>query len=778
VRRLLPIPLALAGAVFSACPAPPRDLVYDLARRSAVAERWSTHEVLLFGTPAAEPALPEGFYREAGTTGEPFLWARGEAEVSLRFESPAARAVVLDLEPYEGVSGQSVEVFLNGAHVGQFRLSDVRTRYRVELPAADQEAGENRLRFVFSETASPADIDPKSRDERHLAARFYSLVVGPAGDAGLVDLLGRDAPRPFGVTEAEGVPALTLVGPAAVRYAIRLPQGARLAFAPELPVAARAAAGAASFKVTIETEDAPGEKRELWSRVLRANDAPPGEIEVRLPGGAGRLARVSLAVDATDGGRFAWGTWKAPRILGRAEPDPLAPGPRPPSEDARADALRRRLGDANVVFVILDAARAREFGAYGYGRKTSPQIDAIARDGVVFEQVYTPAVYTLGAMSSVWTSQYPDRHHGNVSFSSPLPRDRLTLAEVLTGEGIHAAGFVATAVPGAFNGFDRGFSEFHEVWKEVGSRADVFREVIPPWLAANAGRRFFAYLHYREPHFPYDPEPPFDTMFGPDGPIPKASRRDMQFFVDVNQGRRPFSAEEKAHLVRLYDGNLAYVDHEIGVLREALEKTGLWDRTVFILAADHGESLLEHGFIGHNVQVYEESAHIPLIVHFPKGDFPRGVRVGGLVDLLDVAPTVADVFGVRDRGGADREFQGQSLLPLLAGGSGKPLVVSRTVWDRPRYALRDGTWTYVYDTATGEDLLFDTRVDPGETQDLSAGESLRTEWFRETLHHWMRHVFRPGGATAEAAPAAMTRDQCEDLKALGYIPGDHPCPAE
>jgi arylsulfatase A-like enzyme len=128
-----------------------------------------------------------------------------------------------------------------------------------------------------------------------------------------------------------------------------------------------------------------------------------------------------------------------------------------------------------VLFVILDAGRARSFGAYGYPRETTPQIDRLAAEGVVFERVYTPAVYTLGAMSSIWTSQYPDRHHSEVSFSARLPKDRLTLAELLSAQGVHTVGFVANAVAGKLFGFDRGFSEFHEVFRTIGSRGDVFR---------------------------------------------------------------------------------------------------------------------------------------------------------------------------------------------------------------------------------------------------------------------------------------------------------------
>ena len=188
----------------------------------------------------------------------------------------------------------------------------------------------------------------------------------------------------------------------------------------------------------------------------------------------------------------------------------------------------------------------------------------------------------------------------------------------------------------------------------------------------------------------------------------------------MNQGRRPFSEAEREHLVRLYDGNLAFADQEVGALRRALEAEGLWEKTVVIVAADHGEELFERGWIGHNVHLYEPSVHVPLIVRFPKGTGPAGVRVAALADLLDLAPTIADVFGVRGKGGSDREFQGRSLLPVIAGAPGKPAVLSRTVWDRPRYALRDERFKFLYDTQTGEEWLYDLAADPGETRDLAA----------------------------------------------------------
>jgi arylsulfatase len=768
-RRLLIVGSGLAlAAVGLGCPGRPKAVVYDLAARVPVAETWSAADVLRFGTPAAEPRLVDGYYRESGGAEEPFLWSKSEAEVAFRWDAALPRVAILDAAPYRGAREQSVEVLLNGTPVERFVLNDVRHRYRIGLPVAAQRPGDNRLRFVFAAAASPSDADPSSLDKRQLAAAFYTLVTGPSSDASLEDLLGRDAPRPFAVGVQEGVPSVTLLGPAMIRFAVRLPPSAELRFTPELLPSTRAAAGAASFRVTFETPE--GGEREAWSRVLDARAKAVGEQSVRLPGRAGDVVRVGLAVGEAGSPRFAWGRFVAPRVLGAGGSDPLQPAPVSSADNARAEPLRKTLAGANVLLVILDAGRAQSFGAYGYSRPTTPEIDRIAKEGVVFERVYTPAVYTLGAMSSVWTSQYPDRHHSEVSFSARLPKDRLTLAEVLSAQGIHTAGFVANSIAGRLFGFDRGFVEFDEVFRTLGSRGDVFRQALPPWLAAHRDRRFFAYLHFREPHFPYDPEPPFDTRFGPDGPIPKASRRDMSYFTEVNQGRRPFGEAEREHLVRLYDGNLAFADQEVGALRQAMEKEGLWEKTVVIVAADHGEELFERGWIGHNVHLYEPSVHVPLIIRFPTGAGLAGRRVAALADLLDVAPTIADILGVLGRGGSDREFQGRSLLPVIAGAPGKPAVLSRTVWDRPRYALRDERYKYVYYTQTGEEWLYDLQTDPGETRDFGSAEPLRAAYYRQALHAWTLKLARRGPAASEEA--RVTCEQCENLKSLGYIQGD------
>jgi arylsulfatase A-like enzyme len=211
----------------------------------------------------------------------------------------------------------------------------------------------------------------------------------------------------------------------------------------------------------------------------------------------------------------------------------------------------------------------------------------------------------------------------------------------------------------------------------------------------------------------------------------------------------------------------------VGALRRSLEEHGLWEKTVVIVTADHGEGLLEHGWVGHNVQLFEESVHVPLIVRFPRDHGPRGLRVKGLADLLGLAPTIADIFGLKDAEQVRSHFQGRTLLPQIAGAPGRAAVLSRTVWDRPIYGLRDDRYKFVYDTRTGAETLYDLASDPGETRDVRAAQPLRAAYYAQTLHHWTARVARR--TAGPESPTPLTRKQCEDLKALGYLGAGTDC---
>ncbi len=741
-----PAALLAAAAAFASCRG--RETVYmDLVALAPAAEHVRPYGFFALGTPGAEPARGPGLLRDAGG-GEPRLWSGRESELQLQLEGIATRAAVLDLTPPPGVVDQRLRVALNGSQVAELEIAPERRRYLVPLPAAAQKtgAGPARLGLRFRDVALAGNAGGRA------AAALHSVAWTAAGDPTLLELLEPGAPPPLAL---EGNPARIVQTAGALRYALRIPRGGELRFTPR--TYADGGRARARFRVTLETDSGA---RQLWARDLDATMAPV-EARVPLDAPSGILGRLSLEIA---GQSTAWGMWEAPRVVAD-EPPPSPPNrPLTPSEMARAAAVRGRLAGVNVLLLILDAARAREFGCYGYGRATTPELDRIAREGVVFERAYAPAVYTLASMASIWTSLYPDEHGAGVEQGRKLGPGPITLAERLETRGITSAGFVANGMAGQAFGLGRGFSTFKEVFRG-GSGASTFRLELWPWLEENRGKRFFAYAHYREPHFPYDAPREFVTKFGPDGPLSREAKTENRFVTSVNAGRE-LTPEEQAHLVRLYDANLAFADAEIGALRRRMEELGLWERTVLIVSADHGEALYEHdGFVGHNQQLYEPSVQIPLIVRFPAGRGPAGVRVAALVDTLDLAPTIVDLFGLS--GDAAEGFIGRSLLPVLSGARGKDVVFSRTTGDRPRYMARDERFKYVFHSRFGPQELYDLAADAGETHDLAQERPLLVSQYRQLVASWLLDM-KP--VEVEPVPeAALTLEQRENLKALGYV---------
>lgn len=717
------------------------ELLVRAAEHSAAMSFSSEPSVIRFGTPAAEVHEVRGFEHVApDPAAEPFVNVRRRAEMRLRWPEPARRVALLDLGVPAPSPFQTLRVLLNGRKVGLLGLTSGRRRYAVELPSERQEAGVNALTFLFGTgTASDAERTDGANAKHGVAARLFSLAV--AAPSAAMEALARE-PLPFSAW-AEG-DALVQAGPSRLAWALLAPAGARLQFTTS------ARHGEPRFRV--EVEKAHGERTEIW------RGGSERDVTLDLPAAAGDVVRVWLDVDGEEG-TPSWGAWTGLAAVGAVPPPPAA------IVAPAVAASRAQFASSNVLLVILDAGGARHFGCYGYKRRTTPNIDRIAAEGVLFERAYSPAVFTLSAMASVWTSQLPDRHHGGVSYDAALPAAVPTLAAIVSAAGINTAAFIGNNMAGTVFGLDRGFSEFYR----LSYRAEVLREYLYGWLSRNTKRRFLAYVHYREPHFPYDPPPPFDTLFGPDTPLPASAKTDSTWLERVNDGSHQPTAAEMDHLERLYDGNLASVDHEIGLLRKHLESLGLWDRTVVVIAADHGEAMYEHGFIGHNEQVYEESVRVPLIVHFPPGTIPGGRRADALTGLLDIAPTIGDVLGIPKS--RTPSFDGRSLLEAAAGGTDQPpgALLCRTVGPQPHYALVDGRYKYMYNMRGADEQLYDLARDPGERTDILQAEPVEAAYCRQRLFE--RLLALPGrmGTSAPATTWSVPADQLESLRALGYV---------
>ena len=436
----------------------------------------------------------------------------------------------------------------------------------------------------------------------------------------------------------------------------------------------------------------------------------------------------------------------------------------------------------NVLLVTIDTLRADHLGVYGYARPTSPRIDALAGQGVVFDRAYTYWPKTRGSMAIMLTGRRPSQN--GYSKSRPGLLDfNPTLASVLKEAGYVTAAAVDNPNVASANGYAKGFDTYRETWEEAAlptetDRARAITETAVDFLkGARRDRPFFLWLHYVSPHAPYTPPPPFDSAFldasaragprlrtvpGLHGGIPK------QWAV---RGQ-----DRLGYYVAQYDGEIAAVDQEVGRVMDALRESGAADRTVVVLTSDHGESLGEHDYyFDHGEDVFEPSLAIPLVLAGP--GVPAGRRVSGFASTLDVVPTVLDAVKVS----YPPELGGTSLLPMVRGESAGPdrLFAQN---DRNLSATWDRRFKLVA-TPVGDGrrlALYDRAQDPGETRNVSRAraDDLRVQT-RELEQHQER-ADRERAATRRLTEGAggegpMSPEACENLKALGYA--DARCPS-
>jgi arylsulfatase A-like enzyme len=447
---------------------------------------------------------------------------------------------------------------------------------------------------------------------------------------------------------------------------------------------------------------------------------------------------------------------------------------------------RRRAGAARgVLLVSIDTLRADHLGCYGYERATSPAIDRLARRGALFRNAWSTSSWTLPAHMSMLTSLYPSFHKlekGGSLGSVRLDESETTLAGVLRSAGFATAGLVAHPYLSAEWGFDRGF----DVYRRYSTRAAAQTERARRWLDwhllhAERGLHrpdFFLFLHYLDPHEPYDAPDGYAARFFPDyaGPLRPSSKLVTLF------AEQPFAdAQDLRYALALYDGEIAYADAHLGELWRSLEERGLADSTLVVLTSDHGEEMKDHGSMGHKETLYEEVLRVPLIVVAP-GAVEAGRSIDAPVSILDIAPTILDLTASAPLAKA----QGTSLRPLMSAGSRAAaappaarfaeLGPMQAEWERSfrRRAARSGALKLIVNYEAGGNPrreLYDLQRDPGERRDLWAAR--RDEKAVRRLAAALDDLVRAGSAYNPAFPR-QNEIEIDDatrqrLKALGYV---------
>ncbi len=275
----------------------------------------------------------------------------------------------------------------------------------------------------------------------------------------------------------------------------------------------------------------------------------------------------------------------------------------------------------NVLLITLDTTRADHLGCYGYRPAKTPNIDGLAREGFRFNRVYCPAPLTLPSHVSIMSGLYPVTH-GVRNNGHDLPSGIRTLAGILKAKGYATAAFVSSFSVDSRFGIDRGFDVYDDTFRadspfktqNAERRAEETFAKFSRWLENNGKNRFFGWVHYFDPHLPYDPPSPYKEAFEKDP----------------------------------YDGEIAYMDHYVGAILDRLREMGILERTLVVVAGDHGEGLGDKVELGHGIFLYEETLRVPLILHNPSV-FRRAQVIESEVRLIDVAPTILEILGLERR---------------------------------------------------------------------------------------------------------------------------------
>ena len=430
-------------------------------------------------------------------------------------------------------------------------------------------------------------------------------------------------------------------------------------------------------------------------------------------------------------------------------------------EDRRTEARGgpRFQGKPDIYIVLGDGCQAAHLGVYGYGRNTSPHIDAFAADAMVYENAYANASFTRSSVATLLTGLYPDSHKVRV-LQHELPARLLTLPEYLNARGYRTAVYSSSSVVSPPFGLKQGVDDFVNVrgLKYEGSNPKLFAG-FAGWLRKAAAPRF-AYVHFMNPHLPSVPAPGFVPPFAPGMKLPPY-RRMIELTEKAKDLSLPFSGDELRELVLGYDASIAWLDGEFGRVIAELKRKGLYDDSLVIFLADHGEAMKEHGVISHGSNVYDETARVPLIVKYPRSLALKG-RCLPVCEVADIFPTISGLLG------QEIGLDGRSLLARGAGRAyDDTLAVCRSFNPAGLYGLRWKNWYAILSTRGARPELYKLSADPR----LDVGRRLPrvTEYFLARFLDWLGRFRDRGDFSTQMNLKNLPAKDIEDMKTLGYL---------
>lgn len=424
-----------------------------------------------------------------------------------------------------------------------------------------------------------------------------------------------------------------------------------------------------------------------------------------------------------------------------------------------------------VVVLLLDTVRFDALGCYGHPNAPTPNIDAIAADGVRFEEAISTSGWTLPAVGSLLTGTWPTVHGGLGKSTRLTPiRDEIpTGPEVLEAHGFKTLAVANAAFVSPLLHLDRGFDVFdHQyTYNWDTRRADVSIDVAIDLLSKHRGHSRFLLVHLFDAHLDYDPPGAYASLYAEGRTKPPAPLTHDNC-LSLQMGDDPPSDADIDYVKALYEGEIAFMDAQIGRFVEELKARDAYDDGTIIVIADHGEEFWEHRGFEHGHTLYDELVHIPLIVKLPSSVEVGTHTVAKQVRIVDIMPTIFDLLEID----SPPSFAGRSLMPLIRGESDadRAAFCESTLYGANRIAWRTDPYKYIIDvTGQSPDELYNWRNDPAETTNLLEVRPAAANDIRQGLDRFIEDMAETVRPMSMPAPVDMSPAQIDKLRSLGYI---------
>lgn len=462
---------------------------------------------------------------------------------------------------------------------------------------------------------------------------------------------------------------------------------------------------------------------------------------------------------------FDWSGWSEPQILSAGKK------------------IKVKRGEShNIVLITVDTLRADHLHCYHHFPIKTPTFDRLAHEGVIFRNAFSQTHITSPSHMSILTSLYLKDHQVLNNSKYELNSHTKTIAEVLRKQGYVTAAAVSVGLltPEWIKGLGKGFDQFYySSGKDEIIAQETNRKYVFQWLEKNYSRKFFLWIHYFDPHMPYKPPPPYDTLYYSGDPRNQAVNtmdkvifnegfhtQEYHYLIDSLKGVRDFR-----YPIAQYDGEISYVDSQINELLQFLGKFGLERSTLVVVTSDHGECLGEHEIYFDHRSLYEASLHVPLIFWYPGILKPKEVE--SLITSVDIMPTILQIVEAE----CPKDIRGKSMIPLI---SGEKQEIHQEIYgeamDHQQIMIRSRKWKFIkslkddsyhkkFSVKAGHEELYDLEKDPAEIHNVANQYPELVSQLRQKSGLWLKEGKHPLGSRKKT----LDQESEEKLRSLGYV---------